>query len=125
MRTEKLCASQPSWQDAFIAQAQNALITAPDSAFYLAALDSDDIPELIINYGSVAAGEEIFAWSSGQIVSLMYEYYAFNYIPGTGMIRIGGGRMGGYYDEIRQYDGTQFGLIATGQYVMNGSTQEL
>lgn len=96
-------ASTVHWQDAFIMQAQSALQSAPDSSFYLIDLDGDDVLEMIINYGSVAGSEEIFSWYGDHLTSWMYEYYAFGYIPGTSQVHIGGGRQGGYYDEIYRY----------------------
>ena len=114
-------ASTVHWQDAFIMQAQSALQNAPDSSFYLIDLDGDDVLEMIINYGSVAGSEEIFSWYGDHLTSWMYEYYAFGYIPGTSQVHIGGGRQGGYYDEIYRYQDGSFILLASGTYTMNGT----
>ena len=114
-------ASAVHWQDAFIMQAQSALQNAPDASFYLIDLDGGDVPALIINYGSVAGSEEIFTWQGDHLSSWMYEYYAFGYIPGTGQVHIGGGRQGGYYDEIYRFQDGSFILLASGTYTMNGT----
>ena len=107
-------ASSLHWQDAYITQAQTALQDSPDASFYLANLDGDEIPELIINSGSVAGSEEIFIWRQDHLESWIYEYYAFGYIPGTNQVHIGGGRQGGYYDEIYRCQDGSFILIASG-----------
>ena len=106
------------WHQALLSQAQSAAASQSDVVYYLAQVDDDNIPELIINYGSVAAGEEIFFWNAGTVTSQMYEYYAFTYIPGESLIDIAGGRQGGYYDEVYRYANGAMQLAASGQYMM-------
>ncbi len=122
--TGALCAHAATRQEAFLEKAQNAASTLPQVSFFLAWLDNDNEPEMIINYDSVAGGEEIFAWDGSQAVSLFYEYYTFNYIPRTGLIRIGGGRMGHYYDDIYRYENGQFSLIWQGSFDAYGTSVE-
>ena len=111
-------------QEALLEKAYNASATLPQVSFFLAWLDNDNEPEMIINYDSVAGGEEIFAWDGSQVVSLFYEYYTFNYIPRTGMIRIGGGRMGHYYDDIYRYENGRFNFLWKGEFEAYGTGVE-
>ena len=104
------------WHLAMMSEARSAAAAPEGAVYYLAWVDADEIPELIINYGSVAAGEEIFFWHAGALTSQLYEYYAFNYIPRESMIDIAGGRMGGYYDEVYRYAEGAMQLAASGQY---------
>ena len=120
----KVQAGQMSWQDAFISVAQEALNTASDPYYYLVRLDGDDIPEMIIHYGSVAESEEIFIWNQDRLLSWMFEYYSFSYIPRTGQLRIGGGRQGIYTDELYQYQDGKFYLLSTGRYEQAGDSLE-
>ncbi len=114
-------ASDQPWKDAYLGRAQTALAQVPDASFYLIELDTDGIPELIINYASVAGSEEIFWWYQDQLCSWMYEYYGMSYIPGSNLVCIRGGRMGGYYDDIRMRSGNQFYQIASGTYELIGA----
>ena len=110
-----------SWQDEYIVKAQSACQSNPDTNIYLINLDGDDVPEMVMNYGSVAASEELFYMDGGEVKSWMYEYYAFHYIPGSGMIRISGGRQGSYGDEIYRKSGDRFIMLASGTYTLHSS----
>ena len=56
------------WHQAMMSEARSAAAAPEGAVYYLAWVDADEIPELIINYGSVAAGEEIFFWHDANFI---------------------------------------------------------
>lgn len=112
-----------SWQDSFLEYAQEQS-GAENAAFYLIHLDEDDVPEMIINYGSAEDGEEIILWSNDCTVSWTYAYYGCSYIPGESCMRIRGGREGSYYDEVYHCENGAFSMAGAGSYVLQRAAPE-
>ena len=84
--------------------------------YKLVDIDGDAIPELYMNYGSTAAGEEICAYTkNGFVTQHMYDC-GFSYIEGANLFRDNGGHMDGYYDKIYRLENGRFVLVSEGQY---------
>ena len=117
-------AEQPSWQDAYLDYAQKALGVSQDVVFYLINLDGDDIPEMVINYGSADKKEEICYWDRNQLSSATYDYYGCSYIPGSSVLRISGGSEGAFYVKTYRLENGRFLMVGDGTYIMNRDNLE-
>lgn len=87
--------------------------------YMLAYINNDDIPELIVNYGDVASGEEIFTFNpcSGRKVDSIYiAYYGLSYIERGNILLEEGGRMDHFFDNIYTIRNNQFLELYEGRY---------
>ncbi|MCD8109580.1 MAG: hypothetical protein LUE14_05715 [Clostridiales bacterium] len=84
--------------------------------FELAYIDDDDIPELIIDYGSTAYGSEILTVYDNQLSILSGWVGGFSYIERENLFCDSGGHMDEYFDKVYTIQDGQFVLLYSGEY---------
>ena len=109
-------ASQTSWVDHYIAIAQSSLDESSDAVFYLANLDDDDVPEMVISYSPESDREKLIFWYQDQVLgSPEYDYHSFSYIPGTCLLRYFTHTDRTYDDNLFEYKEGKFYIKASGK----------
>jgi|GEM_PF-2862963 len=90
-------------------------------SFSLVYIDDDDIPELIIDYPSAAAGGEVFTVYNNKLVSaqLARESYV-DYIIHGNIFLHSDGNMGYYYDEVYSIQNGKFVELHRGEVEETG-----
>ena len=88
-------------------------------------LDNDDIPELIIEYSSEAAGTAIVSFKNGEAVSCQFSRHGgIQYLEREGYVYNGAGVMGVMYDEFAFLDTEGFHDLGRGSRVDENQTFE-
>ncbi len=80
-------------------------------------INEDEIPELLIEYGTTAGGGEICTWneSTGTVVSQSLWTYGLGYLEKGNLLCDSGGHMDHYYDTVYQIQDGQFVKVAEGK----------
>lgn len=84
--------------------------------YKLVNINNDSIPELYINFGSIAGGAVICTYYEGKVVEQPMWYNGFSYIEGQNIFRDVGGHMDVYYNVIYSIENGQFVLLHEGNY---------
>lgn len=88
-------------------------------------LDQDEIPELIIQYGTEAAGTKIVSYKNGEIVSCQFSRNGgIQYLEREGYVYNSAGVMGVMYDELALLDEAGFHDLGRGFRVDENQTFE-
>ncbi len=91
------------WKQAYIDYIESGMesgIVNEASIYQLVYVNDDEIPELLINYGSVAGGGDLCTFDGEAIQTVHLYDYGFSYMEKENMFCDSGGRMDGYYDAI-------------------------
>ena len=121
-------AEKEAWKQAYI----DCIETDPDIDLSddwctcgLIYLDYDEIPELIIEYGTEAAGTKIVSYKNGETVSCQFSRNGgIQYLEREGYVYNSAGVMGVMYDEIALLDETGFHDLGRGFRVDENQTFE-
>lgn len=79
-------------------------------------LDDDEIPELVLQGDSEAAGNIICTYYNGSVVEMYTSRLNFDYLEKQGLLCNSDGNMGYYYDNVYNLKDGQFTKIAEGNY---------
>ena len=89
-----------AWKEQYLEHISEIENEMPYVEYQLIYLDDDDIPELVMDFGSTAAGGEICTYREGEISAQHIYNYGLSYIEKGNICREEGGHMGDYYDKI-------------------------
>ena len=85
-------------------------------SYKLVDINGDEIPELYINYGFTAAGDELCSYYDGKIIKQWMSISGFSYIEGQNIFCDSGGHMGSYHDKVYTMENGTFKLLCDGEY---------
>lgn len=85
-------------------------------SYKLVDINGDEIPELYINYGFTAAGDELCSYYDGKIIKQWMSISGFSYIEGQNIFCDSGGLMGSYHDKVYTMENGTFKLLCDGEY---------
>jgi hypothetical protein len=110
------------WKQAYadylqeIEQEHNTNSSRANYEYYLFDIDSNNIPEVLVEYGTVARGEDVFTYDGNQVNTIHTYNYGVSYIPGENLFCDSGGRMDGYYDKVYKIEDGKFVECGHGDY---------
>ena len=119
---EKPSAENTAWKQAYIDYInENGRKTDTLSGGYiefykLVDINGDEIPELYINYGSTATGDEICSYYNDTVIKQHIYNFGFSYIEGQNLFCDSGGHMDRYYDKVYTIENGTFKLLCDGEY---------
>lgn len=88
-----------------------------DNAKYcLVYIDSDNIPELVTDYGSGAMGSEVCTYDGSTIKNVQYGQSGVSYLEKQNLFYFTGGHMDVYFDYIYSIENGDFTLVSKGEY---------
>jgi len=85
-------------------------------SYKLIDVNNDNIPELYINFGSVAGGDMLCGFYNDTIFYTHIYNYGFSYYEGQNLFLDSGGRMDGYHDIIYSIEEGEFVVHHEGSY---------
>lgn len=109
------------WKSAYVAHINYTKPSEVDVTemftYSLIYLDDDDIPELFISTGSSLGGERVLTYHNGDVIEQILYDAGSCYIPRTGLIDNGHGRMGYYGDVILKLQDHEFKVLVEGTFI--------
>ncbi|MBO4373868.1 MAG: hypothetical protein J5829_02065 [Lachnospiraceae bacterium] len=87
---------------------------APAMRYQFVYIDDDDIPELVMDSGTIAFGQAVLSCHDGKVACL--DGVNADYIERSGLIYSATGQMGSYPYEIYRLENGKFDLIDSGRY---------
>lgn len=84
--------------------------------YKLVNVNGDDIPELYINFGSIAQGDMLCSYFNNSIIYQYMYNYGFSYIEGKNLFMDSGGHMDAYHDIIYSIEDGKFTEQYKGEY---------
>ena len=92
--------------------------------FILVHISDDDVPELIINFGSTASGQELLTISNGQLEISHLPASGISFIERENLFVISGGRMGFFFDEVCRIQDGKLDILYEGASIMHISEED-
>ena len=85
-------------------------------------INDDDIPELVINNGSVAGGGDVFTVHNDKLENVHIYTGGFSHMERKNLFADVGGRMDYYHDKVYRIQNGKFELINKGEYWVEDSS---
>ncbi len=112
--------SSAAWKDYYTNWINTEGADLSEYATYsLIKIDSDEIPEMLINTGFYAGGDILFTYAAdGTHSQETISNYATQYMPGTGLVYNSSGHQGGMWDNVYKVENGTITLLGAGSYIV-------
>lgn len=114
MRIERLTGWQRQYYDYLEEVSENHSTDGLEVQYIY--LDDDRIPEMLINYSSLAEGGELCYMSGTEMKVQNVGSYGVSYIERTGIFSNSGGHMDAYYNEVYKLENETMTIVGKGVY---------
>lgn len=84
--------------------------------YKLVNVNGDEIPELYINFGSIADGSVLCSYYDNSVIEQRMYSSGFSYIEGENLFMDSGGHMDVYYNKIYRIENGKFVLLNNGEF---------
>ncbi|MBQ3005572.1 MAG: hypothetical protein IJD88_06535, partial [Clostridia bacterium] len=91
--------------------------------YYLINIDDDGIPELHIEYLSVAGGADVCSYQNGEIIVQHIYDFGLSYMEKQGIFLDSGGRMDHYHDKVYSLKNGSISLVSSGEWIVTWSPE--
>lgn len=110
-------AEEPTWKQLYVNYIKkNEKKDHLETQYQLAYIDDNNVPELIIDNGSIAGGGEICLISNNKVNSLSTYTYGVSYLERKNLFCSSGGHMDVYYNKIYKINNGKFVKLYDGSY---------
>ena len=105
-----------AWREAYLDYIENSWVDEW-SKFQLIYVDNDDIPELWVCYGNIAAGAQVCTFDGSQVDEIYISEYGFlQYIERGNLFYTSGGHSDIYWDGVFKIQNGRFVEVAHGDF---------